>query len=122
MTAMRKGLPLLALLLAWVIGCGGGSSSTDGGSAAGSGGGGAAAGADGGAAGAGGAVGVSCDTSKVLCKIATPQCPAGQVPSVNGACYGPCVPIDMCTCSAPADCPDPTTTTCHMNTMRCGPP
>jgi hypothetical protein len=64
--------------------------------------------------------GVSCDTSKVLCKISTPTCPAGEVPSVNGVCYGPCVPIAMCACATPADCPNPDTTTCHMNTMRCG--
>jgi hypothetical protein len=65
--------------------------------------------------------GVSCDTSKVLCKIATPICPTGQVVSVNGSCYGPCVPVETCACAAPADCPDPGTTTCHMSTMRCGP-
>ena len=65
--------------------------------------------------------GVSCDTSKVLCKIASPVCPAGQVVSVNGSCYGHCVPVEMCACSKPADCPNPDTTTCHMNTMRCGP-
>jgi hypothetical protein len=117
MTAMRNRLALLALLLAnaCMVGCGGVSSNADGGGRAGSG-----ADAGGGAAGTGGAPGVSCDTSKVLCKIATPQCPAGQVPSVNGACYGPCVSIDTCACSAAADCPTPSTT-CHMNTMRCGP-
>jgi hypothetical protein len=66
--------------------------------------------------------GVSCDTSKVLCKIATPLCKTGFVPSVNDvSCYGPCVPVEMCACAKPADCPNPDTTTCHMNTMRCGP-
>jgi hypothetical protein len=121
MTDMRKSFPLHVLLLTCVIGCGGGSSSADGGGGVGSDAAGTDAGAGDGAAGAGGAAGVSCDTSRVLCKIATPQCAAGQVPSVNGVCYGPCVSIDMCTCVAPANCPDPSTTTCHMNTMRCGP-
>jgi hypothetical protein len=63
--------------------------------------------------------GVSCDMSKVLCKVATPKCPTGQVPSVSGICYGPCVPVGMCTCATAADCPDPTTETCGASTMRC---
>lgn len=37
-----------------------------------------------------------CDVQKVLCEITPPQCPAGQTPSVNGDCYGPCVKITQC--------------------------
>jgi hypothetical protein len=59
--------------------------------------------------------GVSCDTTTVLCKIATPLCQAGYTPSVNGSCYGPCVPIGMCVCTTSAQCP----TTCDTSTMRC---
>jgi hypothetical protein len=64
---------------------------------------------------------ISCDQSKILCKIAAPICATGEVPSVNGACYGACVKIDQCACAAPADCPSPNRYTCHMNVMRCGP-
>jgi hypothetical protein len=65
--------------------------------------------------------GVSCDTSKILCKRSAPACPTGQVPSVEGTCYGQCVKIESCTCTGPADCPDPDHFTCHNNTKRCGP-
>jgi hypothetical protein len=63
--------------------------------------------------------GVSCDENKVLCKIARPDCPANQVPSVDGNCYGPCVPYGMCACTGPSDCPSPSTLLCDTNTMRC---
>jgi hypothetical protein len=76
----------------------------------------------GGNGGAGGGSGkTSCDTTKVLCKIATPMCPSGQVVSVNGVCYGPCVPIEQCSCTKASDCPDSNQYTCHMNTQACGP-
>lgn len=39
---------------------------------------------------------VSCDRSQVTCEAPTPTCPAGQVPSVNGTCWGPCVPAQDC--------------------------
>jgi hypothetical protein len=39
---------------------------------------------------------LSCDTSTVVCEMMTPQCEAGQTPSVKGACYGPCLPIGRC--------------------------
>ncbi|MCA9621899.1 MAG: hypothetical protein KC731_22900 [Myxococcales bacterium] len=48
----------------------------------------------GGAGGAGG--GVSCNPSQVLCDGPVPQCPMGEVPSVDGACWGPCVPVLEC--------------------------
>jgi hypothetical protein len=62
-----------------------------------------------------------CDPRKVLCKIATPDCPFGYVPSVSGSCYGPCVPVDSCVCSGPEQCPDSNQYTCHMSAGRCGP-
>jgi hypothetical protein len=63
--------------------------------------------------------GVSCDQTKVLCKIATPVCQAGSTPSVDGSCYGPCVPIGMCACATSAQCPSTGTTSCDTATMRC---
>lgn len=72
-----------------------------------------------GGGGAGG--GISCDTRKVLCRVATPVCDAGMVPSVEGTCYGPCVPIDSCGCSEPADCPNANEYTCWISFQHCGP-
>jgi hypothetical protein len=62
-----------------------------------------------------------CDPRKVLCKIVQPSCPAGQVPSVSGSCYGSCVSIDTCACGAPAQCPDSNQYTCFMSAGHCGP-
>lgn len=39
---------------------------------------------------------VSCDRKQVTCEAATPTCPAGQVPSVKGTCWGPCLPAQDC--------------------------
>jgi hypothetical protein len=64
---------------------------------------------------------VDCDARKILCKRVAPQCPDGQVPSVSGACYGDCVPIESCPCAAPAECPDSAHYTCHMSAGHCGP-
>jgi hypothetical protein len=64
---------------------------------------------------------ISCDPSKILCKRVAPTCATGEVPSVEGSCYGACVKIDQCACAAPADCPSPDQYTCHMNVKRCGP-
>ena len=44
--------------------------------------------------------GFACDTTRVTCRIATPSCPAGEVPTVNdaGTCYlGTCAPATECT-------------------------
>lgn len=69
----------------------------------------------------GGASGlVDCDLRKVVCRIAVPECPQNQVPSVNGTCYGPCVPIDSCACTVAADCPYNEEYTCWRRT-HCGP-
>lgn len=70
---------------------------------------------------AGPSKGVSCDQRMVLCKRVAPVCPDMQVPSVEGSCYGPCVPIDDCVCQAPEDCPDADVYTCHRSQARCGP-
>lgn len=39
---------------------------------------------------------LSCDTTQVMCKAATPKCDPGFVPSVKGTCWGPCIPIGDC--------------------------
>ena len=65
--------------------------------------------------------GVSCDPRKILCKRAVPECPQMQVPSVDGSCYGDCVPVEQCPCSGPAECPDSDHYTCHMSAAHCGP-
>lgn len=39
---------------------------------------------------------LSCDRSQVTCEAPTPTCPAGQLPSVSGPCWGPCVPAQDC--------------------------
>jgi hypothetical protein len=65
---------------------------------------------------------VSCDTRKIACRMVTPTCPAGQVPSVVDSCYGECVPIERCGCSGPnggAECPEGTT--CWGHLFACGP-
>ena len=50
--------------------------------------------------------GVSCDQRFVACDAPTPACPPGQVPSVTGGCWGPCVDPDYCNCETGAECPD----------------
>lgn len=64
---------------------------------------------------------VSCDPTKILCRRAAPDCPEGQVPSVSGTCYGPCVPVDSCACTQASECPDHDKYTCHMSAKHCGP-
>lgn len=44
----------------------------------------------------GGGTGIPCNPGDVLCDGPTPTCPEGQVPSVQGSCWGPCVPILDC--------------------------
>lgn len=71
---------------------------------------------------AGGASGglVDCDPSKILCKRLAPICEAGEVPSVAGSCYGDCVKIERCACSAAEQCPEPEQYTCWAK-QHCGP-
>jgi hypothetical protein len=40
--------------------------------------------------------GWNCDTSLALCDIEPPACPAGEVNTALGACFGPCVPEANC--------------------------
>ncbi len=60
-----------------------------------------------------------CDPRKVLCKISQPVCPAGQVPSVSGSCYGPCVAVETCECTVAAQCPSPNQYTCLLSAGHC---
>lgn len=39
---------------------------------------------------------VDCEIAKVACDQQPPQCPAGQTPTVEGACYGGCFPAVDC--------------------------
>lgn len=64
--------------------------------------------------------GVSCNPASVDCDAPTPSCPEGQVPSVTGGCWGDCVGISQCECSAASDCPEPERYTCHGTSSRCG--
>jgi hypothetical protein len=47
---------------------------------------------------------LSCDRDLVTCKLEPPTCDEGKVPSVEGACYGPCIAPEEC--SAVTDCKD----------------
>lgn len=63
---------------------------------------------------------VDCTPSKILCRRRAPECPAGEVPSVAGSCFGPCVPIERCACTEAAQCPQPEQHTCWKQ-QHCGP-
>jgi hypothetical protein len=64
---------------------------------------------------------IDCDPKQVACKIATPTCPTGQVPSVEGTCYGECVKIEQCACAQAEQCPDSNQYTCWIGAKHCGP-
>ena len=64
---------------------------------------------------------VSCDPNQITCRVATPECEEGHVPSVDGNCYGDCVPVERCGCTGPAQCPDSDHYTCHLSAGHCGP-
>jgi Kazal-type serine protease inhibitor domain len=64
---------------------------------------------------------VDCNPSRIGCDVVEPHCDEGQVPSVQGACFGPCVPIERCACAGPSDCPHDEKYTCHMSARHCGP-
>ncbi len=74
-------------------GGGGTGGTTTGGGGAGAGGAGAGGG---GTAGSGGGSAVQCNPTGVVCADAPPFCPPGQVVSIDGTCWGPCVPILSC--------------------------
>lgn len=63
----------------------------------------------------------SCDERKVTCKRARPMCPEGQVPAVDGSCWGDCVTIDQCVCTEADACPERDKYVCHMSAGHCGP-
>lgn len=65
--------------------------------------------------------GVSCDHRDIRCRIPEPLCPEGEIASVEGSCYGPCVPIEECVCETGEECPRPEMWTCHRHVSRCGP-
>jgi hypothetical protein len=46
-----------------------------------------------------------CDARAIRCRLAPPVCGGGEVPSVDGTCWGPCVPATDCTCDPTASCP-----------------
>jgi hypothetical protein len=62
-----------------------------------------------------------CDLGKVRCRRALPACAEGEVPTVEGTCYGPCVKLERCACSEAEDCPFPEMYTCHRSARHCGP-
>ena len=69
----------------------------------------------------GGASGlVDCDPNKIVCKRAAPQCDDGEVPSVEGTCYGECVAVEQCACTRADQCPQPNEYTCW-GQQHCGP-
>lgn len=61
-----------------------------------------------------------CDTSKVRCRRMPPQCAEGQVATVSGSCFGECVAVERCACSASVACPQSDKYTCWQGT-HCGP-
>lgn len=64
---------------------------------------------------------VDCDPRHIMCKRVAPECPEGQVPRVDGACFGDCVAVDACACTEPEACPLPEKYTCHMSAKHCTP-
>ncbi len=61
----------------------------------------------------------SCDLRDIRCRAAQPVCEQGEVPSVVGTCYGPCVKIDTCGCASAEQCPEPNMYTCLVGPMHC---
>jgi hypothetical protein len=63
---------------------------------------------------------VDCDPKKIVCKRLAPVCEIGEVPRVEGSCYGECVKIDQCACGSAEQCPQPDEYTCWAK-QHCGP-
>ena len=57
-------------------------------------------------------VGFDCDSSKAVCAMPPPSCDAGHVPSVQGGCWGPCVPATDCSFVPDCDHCDPSSQLC----------
>jgi hypothetical protein len=69
-----------------------------------------------------GPCGADCDVRDVACDALPPRCPAGQVPSQRGLCWGPCVPVSSCEeirCMIDRDCPDPRVWFCDPSRAVC---
>ncbi len=64
---------------------------------------------------------VSCDPAEIKCLpiVAPEPCPEGHVYSVVSACYGACVPISQCECSAGQACPETDKYVCHNSAGHC---
>jgi len=62
-----------------------------------------------------------CVLDNLSCLVAFPVCEEGQVPTADGACFGPCVPIEECACDSQDDCPMPEKYACHLSAGHCGP-
>lgn len=62
-----------------------------------------------------------CDPRKLRCRRAPPQCADGQVPSVDGSCFGECVRIEACRCTGPEECPSHDQYTCLLSARHCTP-
>jgi hypothetical protein len=61
---------------------------------------------------------VSCDGRRAVCAMPPPVCATGQVPSVPGGCWGPCVAIERCApmaCSPESPCPDGAIWSCEVS-------
>jgi hypothetical protein len=65
--------------------------------------------------------GYQCVSTGAMCLIAPPECPEGQVPAIEGMCFGDCVPIEACDCDGPEDCPNREMYNCHLSAGHCGP-
>ena len=62
--------------------------------------------------------GANCDHSQVKCLTAPPVCPAGEIPSVQNACWGPCVRSSECSFVPDCTSCDATHFVCVSNIAR----
>ncbi len=62
----------------------------------------------------------NCDQRPIACRALPPECPAGQLPEVEGTCWsGACVPLNQCGCTEHAACGPAGMYACHRET-HCG--
>jgi len=62
----------------------------------------------------------NCDQRPIACRALPPECPAGQLPEVEGTCWsGACVPLNQCGCTEHAACGPEGMYACHRET-HCG--
>jgi hypothetical protein len=64
----------------------------------------------------------NCDPDDVLCDAIPPACDEGEVPTVEGSCWGECIPANECQCETFDDCPEVTgySEVCY-SAGHCGP-